>query len=375
MKGINRSGRATSGATATAAAALGAVTLLLAGGASAGALDGWSAQLEGKLKLKVKHLGRDAHPVEVPIVFEDGTYALVDEDGFVHDGDVVPKGSGRKFLLVPTVASLEELRAEIAAGVEELIQDELGEDAAADVTLKKVKLQAKLSKNLEDIRLKLKVKFLADSDAFHDTRKGKLQLKAEGTLAEDAVPTYALTTHASPAAGGEVIASPERDRYPAGAVVALVADPAAGYGFSSWSGDLSGSQNPAALTMDEDKDVTATFFTVTTVKAQLMVERTGSGSGSVTGSGIDCGSDCSQNFAPGAQVVLTAHPAQSNIVTWSGCSSASGTQCSVTVVGVRTVTARFEKLVVDPKNPGPVGPLPGGPIEPLPPDPIDPLPL
>ena len=39
----------------------------------------------------------------------------------------------------------------------------------------------------------------------------------------------------------------------------LSAIPDTGYQFSQWSGDLSGNENPAALFMDYDKNVTATF--------------------------------------------------------------------------------------------------------------------
>jgi hypothetical protein len=43
--------------------------------------------------------------------------------------------------------------------------------------------------------------------------------------------------------------------------VQLTAVPDSFAEFSGWSGDLSGSDNPATITMDSDKNVTATFMT------------------------------------------------------------------------------------------------------------------
>jgi parallel beta-helix repeat protein len=44
-----------------------------------------------------------------------------------------------------------------------------------------------------------------------------------------------------------------------GTVVSLTATPGSGWFFGSWSGDLTGSTNPASITMDTAKSVTATF--------------------------------------------------------------------------------------------------------------------
>jgi hypothetical protein len=44
-----------------------------------------------------------------------------------------------------------------------------------------------------------------------------------------------------------------------GDVVQLTAYPSSGWSFDSWSGDLSGTANPASITIDGDKSVTLTF--------------------------------------------------------------------------------------------------------------------
>ncbi|TVR35436.1 MAG: hypothetical protein EA390_01750, partial [Balneolaceae bacterium] len=58
---------------------------------------------------------------------------------------------------------------------------------------------------------------------------------------------------------GSVTKSPDQDSYTDGTQVTLTANPASGWSFKQWQGDLSGSTNPAAITVDQDKSVTAVF--------------------------------------------------------------------------------------------------------------------
>ena len=58
---------------------------------------------------------------------------------------------------------------------------------------------------------------------------------------------------------GGVTANPPGGVYDSGTVVTLTATPGSGYVFSGWSGDLSGNTNPATITMNANKTVTATF--------------------------------------------------------------------------------------------------------------------
>jgi hypothetical protein len=76
---------------------------------------------------------------------------------------------------------------------------------------------------------------------------------------------------------------------------------------------------------------------------QLMVNKTGPGSGTVTSSltGIDCGSTCSAAFSSGANVTLTATPAGSSTFTgWGGDCSGTGT-CQLTMNSAHVVKAYF----------------------------------
>lgn len=76
----------------------------------------------------------------------------------------------------------------------------------------------------------------------------------------------------------------------------------------------------------------------------LDVKRGGSGNGTVTsGDGsISCPPDCVKGFAEGSIVNLTATAGEGSRFTgWTGCTQSTGTGCSVTMTGARTVLASF----------------------------------
>ncbi len=68
---------------------------------------------------------------------------------------------------------------------------------------------------------------------------------------------YTLTANTS--GSGNVDLSPPGGIYDAQTLVTLTANPASGWEFGGWSGDLTGVVNPTTLAMDSDKNVTATF--------------------------------------------------------------------------------------------------------------------
>jgi virginiamycin B lyase len=76
--------------------------------------------------------------------------------------------------------------------------------------------------------------------------------------------------------------------------------------------------------------------------APLTVSLAGTGTGSVTGSGISCPSTCSGSYAPGQQVTLTATPAAgSTFAGWSGAGCGGTGACVVTTSAEQAVTATF----------------------------------
>jgi hypothetical protein len=58
---------------------------------------------------------------------------------------------------------------------------------------------------------------------------------------------------------GSVTKEPDQATYTCGQIVELTANPDTGWMFSGWSGDLSGITNPVEITMDGNKNITATF--------------------------------------------------------------------------------------------------------------------
>jgi CSLREA domain-containing protein len=75
---------------------------------------------------------------------------------------------------------------------------------------------------------------------------------------------FTLTLSVEPVFGGSVSANPPPDcnngtQYAQGAVVELTATPNTGYAFNSWTGDITDTANPVSVTMDGDKQVTASL--------------------------------------------------------------------------------------------------------------------
>jgi uncharacterized repeat protein (TIGR02543 family) len=68
--------------------------------------------------------------------------------------------------------------------------------------------------------------------------------------------TYTLTATVSPTGGGTVTGS---GSYSEGAIATITASPAAGYIFTGWSGDATGTSGSTSVTMNGNKSVTANF--------------------------------------------------------------------------------------------------------------------
>ncbi len=79
-----------------------------------------------------------------------------------------------------------------------------------------------------------------------------------------------------------------------------------------------------------------------TTQYSLMVAQNGIGTGTVTGSGINCGSVCTNGYAPGTVVNLTASPASgSTFAGWSGGGCSGTGTCTVTMNASTSITATF----------------------------------
>jgi PKD repeat protein len=144
---------------------------------------------------------------------------------------------------------------------------------------------------------------------------------------------YTLTTNVS----GQGSVSPSGGTYNSGTVVSLTATPDSGWEFSGWSGDLSGSANPANITMNANKTVTATFTEIPVQQYTLTVNVTGQGSVGLSPSG--------GVYDSGTVVTLTPNPdAGWQFSGWSGDLSGSDNPETITMNTDKTVSAAFTEV-------------------------------
>lgn len=128
--------------------------------------------------------------------------------------------------------------------------------------------------------------------------------------------------------------------------VSLSATPASGWSFAGWGGACSGLGNPCSVTMSSAKSVSAAFTQVASYS--LTVSGSGTGQGTVTGSGINCtinnggtSGTCQGSYPSGTSITLTATPASGSTFNgWSGLCSGIGT-CNVTMTSNKSVAAGF----------------------------------
>ncbi len=119
-----------------------------------------------------------------------------------------------------------------------------------------------------------------------------------------------LTVDWTPLNGGTV--SPPTNAFEKGTVVSMIATPAGEYTFKQWSGSLSGTNNPAPITLDSDKQVTGVFE-----KRQYPLTLTVEGSGTVKEEVIAIAPQA--QYPSGTTVRLTAISGAGNMFSeWKG---------------------------------------------------------
>jgi hypothetical protein len=121
--------------------------------------------------------------------------------------------------------------------------------------------------------------------------------------------------------------------------VTLTATATTGSMFKQWTGDCTGTTATVTVTMDKAKSCTATFELLPTYTLNV----TKTGNGNVKGTGIDCGTDCTEaNLAVNTQVTLTATPdAGYQFVSWAGACTGTTTTTTVTLTADQTCQATF----------------------------------
>ena len=146
---------------------------------------------------------------------------------------------------------------------------------------------------------------------------------------------YTLTL--SPGENGSIQANPSKPAYYQNEPVTLTAVPAVGYKFVAWGGDLSGSVNPATLSMTGNKTVSATFAPDQSYTIDI----------TTVGSGLVVKDPEQAEYSLGQQVTLTAFPLSGmEFVGWSGALTGNQNPVVITVSGDMAITATFAPLGV-----------------------------
>ncbi|TQV88894.1 InlB B-repeat-containing protein [Aliikangiella coralliicola] len=129
--------------------------------------------------------------------------------------------------------------------------------------------------------------------------------------------------------------------YNDGTAVDLTAVPAEGFIFSGWSGACSGTSR-CQVTMSQNQAVTAVFSEETQLgEYSLNVVNDGGGMVSSQPVGIECGTDCAENYTENTDVTLTATAEATHTFDgWSGDCNGTDT-CQLSMSQNRLVTAIF----------------------------------
>lgn len=151
---------------------------------------------------------------------------------------------------------------------------------------------------------------------------------------------FTLTTNV--VGNGTISVSPSATTYPWGSTAQLTAVPNPGVMFLGWSGDLTGTANPATLTFDSNKTVTASFqnicYPLTTAVSPI-------NGGNVTMTPSSSPGCNPNHYHYNQAVTLTANPATGySFSNWSGGASGTNATTTIAIQGNTSVTANFQPL-------------------------------
>ena len=133
---------------------------------------------------------------------------------------------------------------------------------------------------------------------------------------------------------GSVSMDTDENEHLHGESVELTAEPDEGWNFVEWKGDLRSSDNPATITVDEDKEVTAVFEANT---YSLTVN--------VDGRGTFDQTPYQKEYKHGSTVRLTADPQSGyQLKEWAGDMESDKLQIDVTMEADKELTATFLRL-------------------------------
>ena len=134
------------------------------------------------------------------------------------------------------------------------------------------------------------------------------------------------------------------EAYAHNTAVTLTATPLSGWRFGGWSGACTNATGDCLVTMDRAQTVAALF---TEIPRHSLNVASDAARGRITSMpmGIDCGTDCSETYAEGASVQLTAAANGGfRFAGWSGACTGLEQPCRVVMNAAATVGALFEAI-------------------------------
>lgn len=161
------------------------------------------------------------------------------------------------------------------------------------------------------------------------------------------LPRYYLIISKGGTGHGMVTSSPSgldcgtdcTEYYTQGQTVTLTAEAEFGSVFAGWSGGGCSGTGQCVVTMSAKTVVDVRF---NLIMYDLTVAKSGTGIGTVTAAGINCGDDCTGTYGYGTVVTLTASPGTSSVFAgWSGGGCSGTGTCTVTMNVNAKVTATF----------------------------------
>lgn len=158
-------------------------------------------------------------------------------------------------------------------------------------------------------------------------------IDSDKTITAHFVKIHNLSTN--PTNGGTISVDPSKESYEQETEVTITAEPASGYEFVHWTGDVSGSDKSITVTMDSDKSVEAHFIRVHNLSKSLDPSKGGTISISPSGG----------TYEEGTEVTVTAEPASGyEFDHWAGDATGSDKTITVTVDSDKNIEAHFKKI-------------------------------
>lgn len=137
---------------------------------------------------------------------------------------------------------------------------------------------------------------------------------------------------------GTIAADPPSGVYDAGQEVTLTASPGPFEVFKEWSGDISGTSNPVTITMDQNKEVTAVFETLSINTIQIYIE----------GEGRVLADPPGWSYLDNTPVTLTAEPDSGYVFDqWTGNLFSSDNPLELIINSDMILFANFKSLPVN----------------------------